>query len=237
MTNQPQVFRPTAKSPQKPGGRVPVTRPVGRPTEAPTQSFEREEVKVSPTSYQEATPPPRMAMPPNMGFEEELEEENGRKAKNNLFKYIALGLAGTIVIVALIFLIMKFTGNDAPPAIDGSIVTDGQETNILGGGASTLNTDGSKNTASFDGSPIPVKWPADVTPTRMEIQLDPKSGDPVLMLVGDKSGLGTVIRSYSSAGALSGYWVIVPDADENTDKTAVTEEAKASEAKEEEAKE
>lgn len=231
MSNQPQVFRPAVKNAQKPGGRVPVTRPVGRPQEAPTQSFEREEMKGPTASYSEPAAPPRMAMPPNMGFEEELEEENGRKNKNNLFKYIALGLVGTIIIVAIIFLVMKFTGEDATPTVDGSVVTNGQETNILGGGAATLNTDGTE-TVSFDGNPIPVKWPADVTPTRMEIQLDPKTGAPVLMLVGDKSGLGTVIRSYSSTGALSGYWVIVPDADENTDKTAVTEETKVTETEE-----
>ena len=64
---------------------------------------------------------------------------------------------------------------------------------------------------TFDGKPTPVKWPADVKPTRMDIQLDPSSGQPVLLLTGDKAGLGTVIRSYNTTGTLTGFWVIVPD--------------------------
>lgn len=233
MTNQPRL-RPTTNT-QKPVGRVPVTRPVGRPQEAPTQSFEREEAP-SPKNFQEPVQQPRMAMPPNMGFEEELEEDNSRKSKNNLMKYIGFGIIGTVIIIGIIFLIMKMTDGGEPDILDGSAVTQGQETNPLANGAKTLNGE-TTTEVNFDGNPIPVKWPSDVTPTRMEIQLDPVSGDPVLMLVGDKSGLGTVIRSYSSAGQLSGYWVIVPDSDSDAAKAAPAQENAEAPAEEEKAEE
>lgn len=217
MSNQ-QRFRPSTNNVQKPAGRVPVTRPVGRPQEQPTQSFEREEY----SNYKEPVQQmqqPRMSMPPNMGFEEEHEEESNYKSKANLFKYIGFGLLGAVVIIGIIFMIMKMSDGGDTQTVDGTAVTQGQQTNPLGNGATTPT--GSKTgEVTFDGNPIPVKWPADVTPTRMEIQLDPTSGQPVLMLVGDKSGLGTVIRSYNKSGELSGYWVIVPDAKENTDQAA-----------------
>lgn len=86
---------------------------------------------------------------------------------------------------------------------------------------STTNIDQTKTVLNndFNGSPFQVKWPTDIKPTRMEIMYNPVTGEPTLMLVGEKTGVGTIIRSYNSKGVLNGYWVIVPDNPSNLQPT------------------
>lgn len=240
MTNQ--RFRPSNGGNSGNGGnrqpaRVPVNRPVGRPQhQQPTQSFEREETQQNAypqqgqqnqyqnQGFQEQPSQSRMNVPPMMDFEDEYMQEEGQKSKSNMMRNILIGFVSIAVIAGGLFAGTKLLGNDETPLVDGSQVTEGENTNPLSE-KTPSPTGETTETVNFDGNPIPVKWPADVKPTRMEIQLDPHTGNPVLLLVGDKSGLGTVIRSYEQNGALSGYWVIVPDSQEGQ----ATEEAAAQE--------
>lgn len=230
-----QRFRPSNGGGNRPPARVPVTRPVGRQTpqapQQPTQSFEREEPQTQSRpyqqpqghGYQEQPQQTRMGVPPMMDFEEEYMEEEGKKSKSKLVRNLTIGFVALLVILGGIFAATKLLGNDDVPLVDGSKVTEGENTNPLSEKAASP-TGETTEVVDFDGNPIPIKWPADVKPTRMEIQLDPSTGKPVLLLVGDKSGLGTVIRSYQQDGKLSGYWVIVPDSQEQ--QAEPTEETK-----------
>lgn len=69
------------------------------------------------------------------------------------------------------------------------------------------NTNALTSNATGD-TPTNVGWPSDITPTRMEIQLNPKTGEPTLILIGERSGVGTIVRSYDNSGSLTGYWAI-----------------------------
>jgi len=52
----------------------------------------------------------------------------------------------------------------------------------------------------------------DIRPIRMDIHLDPVTSEPVLILVGERDGVGTVIRAHNREGELIGMWVVVPEA-------------------------
>ena len=69
-----------------------------------------------------------------------------------------------------------------------------------------------QNRTPFDGTPVPLKWPVDIRPIRMDIHLDPVTSEPVLILVGERDGVGTVIRAHNREGELIGMWVVVPEA-------------------------
>lgn len=199
---QPSAVGRAPQVPVQPQTPVQQSQPV-QPKTTPTQSYEQEETQApySKSPYPEA---PRMGgMPPNMGFEDDYEEKGSASKKSSKFKMILFGIVGVVALVGIIFLVMQLVGGN-----DSKV-----ETGVLGNTNSTVGTTNitSETSDKFDGNPIPVKWPSDVTPTRMEIQLDPTTGAPILMLIGDKSGLGTVIRSYEKSGSLTGYWVIVPD--------------------------
>lgn len=198
-TNQPQQV---SRSPIPVGGRP---QPAQQTYQQPTQSFEKEDE----FAQQHA---PRMGAMPTMGFEEEFERDSSKEGKSKKLKMAIFGVLGAIILLGLVFVVMKLTDSGDPNKVsllNGS--TEAVSNNAL------VKTDSNNSTtATFDGNPVPVKWPSDVTPTRMEIQLDPISGEPIVMLIGDKSGLGTVIRSYNKGGNLTGYWVIVPDADTST---------------------
>lgn len=229
MTNN--RIRPINNGPRPTGRPVQPQQPTGRPApqQAPVQQPVQPQVQSAPVqqpmptqqmqqkppthSYEETQnnsgrqeyPEQRFGgMPPNLGFEESYEEGESSRKKSNKLKMAILGVVGIVVIAAIAFLLMQVIGNDDSKVDQGALGNSNNELNITSLG-------GSNSGNKFDGNPIPVKWPSDVTPTRMEIQLDPVTGNPILMLIGDKSGLGTVVRSYAKDGSLSGYWVIVPD--------------------------
>lgn len=117
-------------------------------------------------------------------------------------------IIGAVVLVAAIAVGGIFMVNSKnKPNVDSSILTTtGEVDSSVFGDTTTLTTTG------VNGNPVQVKWPSDITPTKMELQLDPVTGSPILMLVGEKSGLGTVVRAHDATGALTGFWVIVTDA-------------------------
>ncbi|MNE67569.1 hypothetical protein D3C80_1631840 [compost metagenome] len=137
--------------------------------------------------------------------------------KKGLLKKILIGFGAVAVLGGIIYASAYMGSKGDVPFVDGSSVT-GETSNALAN-IPSLNSNQSN---TFTGDPVPVKWPSDIQPTRMEVFLNPINGDPVLLLVGDKSGLGTVLRSYDKQGSLNGYWVIVPDnatATTNTQQT------------------
>lgn len=223
-----QRLRPTGR----PAPSVPVTRPTAsrQVHQQPTQSFEREGERPQPQqpnfTMNHEPSGGGMVPPPPFSLEDEYELENGKRNKSKLWKKLAIGAGIAVVLLVIAFVVMKW-GDSPMTTFDQNQITNGENTNPLAKTEGTASPLSSKE-VSFDGNPVPVKWPSDVKPTRMELQLDPNTGQPVLLLVGDKEGLGTVIRSYNQTGDLSGYWVIVPDEESNTtNKTEETTESSA----------
>ena len=185
-------------------------KPISRPTYGGSQSntpqYNRPVYGNKPqnTPPQQPIPQPEYQQPTEQVYQEEYSVPNYMpvtKEKGN--KKIIIGIIGAVVVLAVAISIFAFGGksNDVKK-VDNILSTEtiGNTSSLLG-----ENTTG----ASFNGSAVEVPWPSDITPTKMEINLDPTTGEPVLMLVGEKSGVGTVIRSYNKAGALTGFWVIV----------------------------
>lgn len=184
------ISRPTYGGSQN-NGAAPYNRPVygNKPQSAPIQqpNPQPEYQQPSESSYQEEYAVPTPGYMPV-------------KEKGN--KKLILGIIGAVVVLAVVIALFTFGGKGGDvEKVDNVLNGDtvGTTTSLLG------NT----NTTNFNGSAVEVPWPSDITPTKMEINLDPTTGEPVLMLVGEKSGVGTVIRSYNKAGALTGFWVIV----------------------------
>lgn len=226
-----QRLRPNGR----PAPSVPVTRPVAnrQVPKPPTQSYEQEDQgrvnqpqqNFSTYSEQQAPPLGGMGTPPPFSMEDDYELESGKRKKSKLLKNLLLGGLAVGLLVGILFVVMYlFNGDKEVPFVDQTAITNGDNTNPLAKDGSTSGIGSVTKEVNFDGNPVPVKWPSDVKPTRMELQLDPTTGKPVLLLVGDKEGLGTVIRSYNQSGDLSGYWVIVPDSESNTDKAQETTE-------------
>ena len=163
----------------------------GQPQGQPSPQVQQPEYQqpMEPNNYQE-----EYNAPVNQNY-------NAPKKSGN--KKIVVGIVAAVAVVAVVVSIFAFGGKKNVDKID----------NVLDETTSTVGTTSSllsgQNASSFNGSAVEVPWPSDITPTKMEINLDPTTGDPVLMLVGEKSGVGTVIRSYNKAGSLTGFWVIV----------------------------
>lgn len=183
----------------------PVSRPSynGQPTSFGSQSnYQRN------NGFQMGGPTPNDDMNPfqNNNFQETSpsQPKPKRNKKNNGDKKKWL-IVGGVLIVAVIAGLLFVNSNNKPEInvnlsdptaqVDSSVF--GETTNIAVPGA--------------DGNPVQVKWPSDITPTKMELHLDPVTGSPILMLVGDKTGLGTVVRAHDATGKLTGFWVIVTD--------------------------
>ena len=146
-------------------------------------------------------------------IEEEFTENKKEKKKQSRWVGIALGVVGVAALVFVGVFLMMFLSKDEQPATN----TPAIQTNQLG--------QKSSGKGIVSGDPTPVKWPADVKPTRMEIQANPKTGEPTLMLVGDKEGMGTLVRQYSENGDLINHWLITPSTDDSLSNTP-TKEAK-----------
>ena len=141
--------------------------------------------------YQEQpTPPPMMNSP--------------RRSSNGGNKKLIAIIA--VVVLLVVSAVVYFISNNNQPSVDNVF----SDTNVLTTGENAMTTVNTALTGA-DGTPVQVKWPSDITPTKMELHLDPVTGSPILMLVGEKSGLGTVVRSHDANGNLTGFWVIVTD--------------------------
>lgn len=200
--------------------RVPSRVPVSRPVPNRTGSYgDQDNVRSSGlNSREDRQAPPRNVMTPTAHIEEEFtEQETPQKKKGGFLKIAIISVLALSLIGLAVFGVMQLGLNQDSPAVDtNGLVQQGENTNPLLKNAEkgSASPELAEAKAQFDGNPVPVKWPADIKPTRMEVYLDPTSGDPVLLLVGDKAGLGTVLRSYSKDGGLTGFWVIIPDAGE-----------------------
>lgn len=185
--------------------RVPVNRPV------PRSNFNRAEREVNTGGYgggttqtQQTYEAPR-SIPSMNTVEQEFVEEKAKKKGMSTFKKVLIGFLAVVILLG-IFLggaYLSSTGN--MPFTNGNSIFSGSSQSDK---PSLFST---KTSTKFDGQPVPVKWPTDVKPTRMEMQLDPNTGELILLLVGEKDGVGTVIRSYDKNGNLIGYWIITPD--------------------------
>lgn len=188
-------------------------KPISRPTYNGNQSgagpYNRPAYNNKPQyNPPQQQPQPEYQQPQEPVYQEEYQAPSGgytpprsRKPKD---KKVIFGIIGVVVILAVVVAIFAFGGQK-----DVSKVENVLEKDTIGSTSSLLGGDNSLTAGAFNGSAVEVPWPSDITPTKMEINLDPTTGDPVLMLVGEKSGVGTVIRSYNKAGALTGFWVIV----------------------------
>lgn len=127
-----------------------------------------------------------------------------RNSGGNNKKLIAIIAVVVLVIVAAV---VYFISNNNQPSVENIF----SETNTMTTGENALTTNVNTALTGADGNPVQVKWPSDITPTKMELHLDPVTGSPILMLVGEKSGLGTVVRAHDANGNLTGFWVIVTD--------------------------
>lgn len=142
--------------------------------------------------YQEQpTPPPMM---------------NSKRRNSNGGSNKKLIAIIAVVVLLVVCAIVYFISNNNQPSVENVF----SDTNVLTTDGTSMNTVNTALTGA-DGNPVQVKWPSDITPTKMELHLDPVTGSPILMLVGEKSGLGTVVRSHDANGNLTGFWVIVTD--------------------------
>lgn len=183
--------------------------------------------RIKPNDSQRRTPPrsnqslPVRPVTPTNGFmnnngpqiEEDFSENKKETKKKTRWVGISFGILGILVLALLGFLLMTVLSKDEQPAPNSPAI----QTNQLG--------QKSSGKGIVSGDPTPVKWPADVKPTRMEIQANPKTGEPTLMLVGDKEGMGTLVRQYSENGDLINHWLITPSTDDSLSNTP-TKEAK-----------
>ena len=182
--------------------RVSVNRPVPRSN---YNRVERGEVNSGYGSNTQSSYEPPRSIPSMNNVEKEFIEEKAKKRSSSTAKKVFIGFLAVVLLLG-IFLggaYLSSTGN-MPFADNNSILNGGQ-------GNNKPNILGSNKGDKFDGQPVPVKWPTDVRPTRMEMQLDPNTGEVILLLVGEKEGVGTILRSYNKNGNLTGYWIITPD--------------------------
>ena len=201
-----------------------------KPIQRPTYGGSNSTNSYRPNSYnqppQQQPPQPEYQPPMEPNYQEEYQQPmySNRNEKKPANKKLIFGIVGAVVAIAVVVSIFAFGGSKGVSKVE-NVLDSNAETTDLGSGTSLLGGNGT-TTANFNGSAVEVPWPSDITPTKMEINLDPTTGDPVLMLVGEKSGVGTVIRSYNKAGALTGFWVIVSSdpalTNENNTANAVT---------------
>lgn len=193
-------FKPIQRPTYNSGNSTNSYRPTyGQPQNQPTPQSQQVEYQqpVEQNNYQEEYNAP---------------SQNYKTPKSSGNKKMVIGIIAVIAIIAVVVGIFAFGGNKGVDKVDNVL----EETTPVGTSSSLLS---GQTTGGFNGSAVEVPWPSDITPTKMEINLDPTTGEPVLMLVGEKSGVGTVIRSYNKAGALTGFWVIVSSDPALTDTT------------------
>lgn len=209
-------FRPSFKASnegdtqnqQRVSPRVPVNHPVPRNTGRRTVNSSMNNVNNSYEEPQQRSSYSGGMRPPMEDIQREYMEEKQVKKSKGALKKVLITLGVLVVIVGLVLGAAYLGSNGSIPFIDTGEIANKTETNTTTDAQSSLL----KNTTSeFTGEPVPVKWPSDIVPTRMELQFDPVTGEQYILLVGDKNGLGTVIRSYDASGVLKGFWVVVPD--------------------------
>lgn len=185
------------------------TEPTKQQSE-PTQQRPARNQEVEQEQKRQAQTPPRRPSSPMSNVEEEYIQDSSKSKKGGMLKKALIGIFSIVLIAAIgIGASYYMSSNDWDP-VDSSQVT-GDNTSPITATSDTKDALSDFGKEEFSGEPVPVKWPSDIQPTRMELFLDPQTSKPVLLLVGDKAGLGTVLRSYNQSGDLTGFWVIVPD--------------------------